>query len=165
MEIDSIKLRLFNSKFFKKHREKLIDIATRNGSLDAFDKAHADIRETMADDLDKKAEELSLRKLAELLSIVDERAIITFDSRARAIFIGGERADDGRLHNLKAEAEFFQESDLWKILYETPKRLAEKAMFTDDGKLENQLLKGRAILYTLETQKKILDTFLGLSTG
>lgn len=135
------------------------------GSKDAFTKAHADIRETMADDLDQKAEDLAKIKLNGLLSIVDDRAIITLDTRARAIFIGGERADDSRLHNLKAEAEFFQESDLWKIIYETPKRLAEKAMFTDDGKLDNQLLKGRAILYTLETQKKIVDTFLALSTG
>lgn len=136
----------------------------RRGSLDAFVKAHADIRETMADDLDKKAEALAQIKLMELLSIVDDRQIVAIDTRTKALMVGGERLDESRAHNLKAEAEFFLESDLWKLIYETPKELAQRAMFVDDGTLENQLLKGRAILFTLATQKKIVDTFKNLST-
>ena len=78
------------------------------------------------------------------------------------VYIGGEKVDEGRLLVLKSEAEAFKAMDLYKLMYETPKRLAEKAMFTDDGKLESQLLKGRAILYTLDTQKTILDTFMSV---
>ena len=148
------------NKLFASELKELFE----NASKDAFSKAHADIRETMADDLEKRAEELSQVKLASLLSTVDDRAVITLDTRAKAIFIGGERADDARLHNLKSEADFFLESDLWKILYETPKKLAENALFVDDGKLENQLLKGRAVLYTLATQKRVVDILHALST-
>lgn len=151
--------------FFKEELAVLYNNAMLEGSKDAFHKAHADIRETMVDDLEKRAEELAKQKVADLLSVPDMRSIVTLDTRARAIFIGGERADDGRLHNLKAEAEFFMESDLWKLLYETPKRIAQKAMFEDDGSLESLLLKGRAILFMLETQQRNLSVFKELSTG
>lgn len=131
----------------------------RQGGIDAFPLASKDIWETIEDEVDKRAEELSKEKLAKLLSVVDERMIITFESRLKAVYIGGVKVDDaGRLQNLKSEAEMLLSTDLWKVIYETPKKLAEKAMFVDDGKLENQLIKGRAILYTLDTQKRILDT-------
>ena len=124
-----------------------------------FALAQKDVLETMRDDIDKQAEELAKKKLNDLLSPSDMKAIVSYNPQQGTIFIGGERADDGRLANLKSEAEYIEKTDLWHLLYETPKRLAERAMFNDDGKLENQLLKGRAILYALDTQKTILDTF------
>lgn len=137
----------------------------RWGSMDAFHKAHADILGSMQEELDRRAETLALKKLEQLLTVVDESAIVSIDARTKVIKIGGEQVDAMRLNNLKSESEFFNESDLWKVLYETPKKLAENAMFVDDGKIESQLLKGRAVLYTLATQKKILDIFKSLSTG
>lgn len=131
----------------------------RQGSIDSFGLAQKDILETMHDDLDKRAEAVAKEKLAKLLSIVDERMIISFSERTKSVYIGGEKIDDpGRLQNLKSEADMLLASDIWKLIIETPKKLAEKAMFEDDGKLENLLLKGRAILYTLDTQKRILAT-------
>lgn len=129
----------------------------RQGGIDSFALAQKDILETMRDDLDKKAEELAKEKLNKLLSIVDEKLIISFSERIKAVFVGGEKVDDARLQSLKAEADYFLASDLWKLLNETPKRLAEHAMFTDDGKLENQLLKGRVMLYTLDIQVRTLE--------
>jgi len=69
-----IKNWIFN-KFFKDKFEE----AKREGSIDAFQKAHADIRETMADDLEKKANELAEVKLNNLLSNCDLRNIATVD--------------------------------------------------------------------------------------
>jgi hypothetical protein len=145
-------------------KTKLFAWAYRQGGIDAFPLAQKDILETMRDDLDAQAEELANRKLATLLSIVDEKLIVSA-SKTGTLLIGGERPDDARLANLKEDAEFLMQSDIWKLLYETPKALAEKAMFVDDGKLDTQLLKGRAILYTLATQKKIIGIFSKLSTG
>jgi len=108
------------------------------------------------DELDKMIEDLSKQKLNDLLSPVDLTKIVTLDKQRGIIFIGGTKAEDIRLNNLKAEAEFFLQSDLWKLIYESPKELASRAMFVDDGKLENQLLKGRAMLYLLDTQKTII---------
>ena len=118
--------------------------------------AQKDFQETMQEDIDKQAEELAQNKLSELLSIVKDEDVIAL--KGRTIYLGGEAADSQRISNLKAEADFFMASELWKVLNETPKALAERAMFMDDGTLENQLLKGRAILFTLATQKKVIDT-------
>lgn len=133
--------------------------ATTRGSIDAFEKARKDLEETNVYDTDTKAEALAKQKLIDLLSPIDDRSIVTLDKTNRIVFVGGERADDGRLNNLKAEAEFFEQSDLWKIIVNTPKRLAEKAMFVDDGKVENQLIKGRAMLYLLDSQQNIVSIF------
>ena len=130
-----------------------------------FALAQRDLLEGFADDVEKRAEELAKQKLAQLLSIVDESLIVAIDARTKQVFIGGEKADEGRLGNLRSEAQFLLESDLWKVIYETPKQLAHKAMFVDDGKLDTQLLKGRAILYTLATQEKIVNLFKSLSTA
>lgn len=125
-----------------------------------FALAQRDILETMTDDLDEKAEELAKIKLTNLLSNVDLTKVVTVDRLKGLLYIDGNRPDDVRMANLKAEAEFILNSDIWTLLCETPKELAQKAMFRDDGKIETQLLKGRAILYTLDSQKIILNTFI-----
>ncbi len=130
----------------------------REGNIEAFRLAQKDILETLRDDLDKKSEELAQQKLAKLLSPIDPATIVTFDTRSRIVYIGGEKAEESRLGNLKSEADFLAESDLWKILVETPKKLAEKAMFLEGENLDT-MKKGRSMLYTLATQQKILDTF------
>lgn len=103
----------------------------------------------------EKAEEM----LAKLLSPIDPKLILKMDKEKGVLFIGDERPDQGRLNNLKAEAEFLLQTDLWKILYETPKALAEKTMFVS-GETLDDLKKGRSMLYTLSVQKNIIDTFL-----
>lgn len=142
--------------FFQKELIKVLEEATRQGSLDAFKKAHEDIMSTRVDDIEERAEELSKEKLASLLSPVDLHKIITMDKRNGLIYIGGEKVEDNRLHNLKSEAEFFLESELWQLIQETPKELAQKVMFVA-GKSLADMAKGRSILYTLSAQKNILE--------
>ncbi len=129
----------------------------RQGGIDSFHLAHDDIMLTMRDDLDKKAEELSKEKLAKLLSVVDPRQIVTFSERMKAVFIGGVQATPEELVSLKAEAEMVTQLRLWQLLYETPKELAMRSMFMAGESLDD-MKKGRAILYTLDTQKRIIDT-------
>lgn len=131
--------------------------AERQGGIKAFPLAQKDILETMRDDLDKQAVEIAKQKLGDLLSPVDLQKIVTLDKTNKICYIGAERADEGRLANLKAEAEFLTKSDLWGLLHETPKELAQRAMFVEGG-LEN-LQKGRSILYTLSTQQNIIEVF------
>lgn len=130
--------------------------AYRQGGIDSFALAQKDILTTMEDDIELRVQNKANKRFLELLTIIDDREIITTDKRG-GIYIGGEAADALKVANLKAEAEFVSQSELWKVLHETPKQLAYKAMFQDDGKVETQLLKGRAILYTLDTQKKVLE--------
>ncbi len=139
---------------------KFVREAMREAEIKAFPKAHKDILDTMQDDLDKQAEELSKKKLNDLLSPVDLRMIVTMDKQRGIIFIGGEKVEDGRLANLKSEAEFLIKTDLWQLLYETPKELASRAMFVT-GETIADMQKGKSILYTLSTQNNIVQTFKG----
>lgn len=134
----------------------------RQGGVDSFYLAHKDIWATMKDDVERMADERAREKLVKLLTVVDEQAVVTFNERQGAIYIGGERADAARLQSLKAEAEYLLASDIWSIIKESPKQLAHRAMFLAGESLDD-LRKGRAILYTLETQQKILDTFKSYS--
>lgn len=130
----------------------------RQGGIDSFALAQKDVLETMRDDLDKQAEELAKKKLNDLLSVVDVNKIVTVDKARGIVFIGGIKAEAGRLANLKSEAEFLLESDLWHLIHETPKELASRAMFVN-GETLADLQKGKSMLYTLSTQKNIIETF------
>ncbi len=135
----------------------LLNRIYRQGGIDSFHLAHKDIWETMKDDVEKMADDRLHAKIIEFMTIVDDRMIVTFSERMKAIFIGGERIDEGRAKALKAEAEFFLNSEIWQILHNSPKELAQRAMFVA-GESVNDLVKGRAMLHTLATQKKILET-------
>lgn len=95
-------------------------------------------------------------RLVSMLSVVDMSKIVTFRKETGQLLIGGVLASQAEVANLKAEADFFTESLLWKLIYETPKRLAEIAMFTDGENLAT-MQKGRSMLYTLSSQKNIVD--------
>ena len=137
---------------------KFVREALREAEIKAFPKAHKDVLDTMQDDLNVQADELAKKKLNDLLSPVDLRMIVTMDKNKGIIFIGGEQVDDGRLSNLKSEAEMLLQTDLWKLLYETPKELASRAMFVS-GETLADMQKGKSILYTLSTQNNIVQTF------
>ena len=126
----------------------------------AFQDARKDLEETNIYDTETKADELSKKKLNDLLSNVDLNKIVTLDKARGIVFIGGVKAEDGRLSNLKAEAEFFLQSDLWQLIFETSKELAQRSMFVS-GETLADLQKGKSILYTLSTQKNIVETFKG----
>ncbi len=103
----------------------------------------------------------STKDLAKLLSVVDPKLVVRLDEKSGAVYIGGERADAARLSSLKAEAEFFAQSDLWKIINQTVRELAQQAMFVN-GKTLEDMQKGRSMLYLLDTQTKIVTTFQNL---
>ncbi len=124
-----------------------------------FKAAQKDLEETQQYDMNSKAEELAIIKLNALLAPVDLHKIVTLDKIHGIVYIGGVRADQGRLANLQAEAKYLLESDLWALLYHTPNELAHRAMFVNSESLDD-LKKGKSILYTTSTQKNILETLL-----
>lgn len=106
-----------------------------------------------------RSETRAVEILNDLLSNVDLTKIVSLDKVRGIVYIGGKQTEKGRLMNLKAEAEFIMQSDLWKLLQETPRELAQRAMFVDSESLDD-LKKGKSILYTLSTQQKIVDTLM-----
>ena len=144
---------IFKIPFIKK---ALLE-AERQGGIKAFPMAQKDVLETMRDDIEEQAQERAEVLLQELLSPVDLRKVVSLDKRAGAVFLGENRADEALLHNLQSEADFLLKSEIWQLLYETPKELAQRAMFSEGDNMDAQMKKGRAILYTLSTQKNIVD--------
>lgn len=136
--------------------------AYRQGGIDSFPLASKDIWETMKDEVEKRGKDHAKVLLNDLLSPINWDAVVTVDSKRGIILVGGEQLDDSKLNNLKSEAEFFMASDLWKILGETPKALAERSMFIE-GDSVDFLKKGRSMLYTLSSQQKVIDTFRNVS--
>ena len=125
----------------------------------AFNDAREDLEETRLDDVEKRAIELAEKKLLGMLSVVDPNFIVTVDPTNGFVFIGGKKADAIQLNNLRSEAELLTAGTLWKLLYETPNKLAQDSMFVK-GETLADMQKGKSMLYTLSTQKKIIDTFL-----
>ncbi len=128
--------------------------------ITAFKAAQKDVLETMADDLEKKAKELMETRLAQMMSPVDWNHVVTLNERQGAIYIGGQRADHAQLQNLKAEAEILATSNLWGLLHETPNALAQNAMFKT-GDDTDSFKKGRAMIFHLDSQKKIVEILRG----
>lgn len=95
-------------------------------------------------------------RLSSLLTNVDFNKVVSVDKAKGFVYIGAEKADPARLNNLKSEAEFLVNTDLWGILHDTPKELAQREMFIH-GVGEESLKKGRAVLFTLSQQKNIID--------
>lgn len=98
------------------------------------------------------------KELAKLLSPIDWSKVVSVDKITKQVLIGGKAVDAGRLSNLKSEAELFLQSDLWHIMFETPKALAQEEMFVKGESLDS-LQKGRSMLYTLDAMKNILMAF------
>ncbi len=132
--------------------------AIREAEIQAFPKALEDLKETNVYDVDTKAEALAQKKLNDLLSPVDLNKIVTLDKNRGIVYVGGLKVDEGRLSNLKAEAEFLTQTDLWGLLYETPKELAQRSMFVNGDSLVD-MQKGKSILYALSAQNNIVQTF------
>lgn len=146
----------------KKYFVKELENAKFEGSKDAFAKALEDLEETNVYNTDEKAKELMEKRLNAMLSLVDVDKIVSINKAKGLLYIGGKQADDVQLSNLRAEAEFFVQSELWKLIKETPKELAQKAMFVS-GETIADLNKGRAMLYTLSTQQNIVDILRSLN--
>lgn len=135
--------------------QKILEEATRQGSIDAFVKAHADLKETLVENIEDRADELSQKKLQELLSVIDESQVVALDSKKGLIYLGGVLADEGKLVNLKAEAEFLVNSEIWKIINHTIRELAQRSMFVQGESLDD-LKKGRSMLFLLDSQNNIV---------
>lgn len=145
--MEAIKNWLFSRRFIRREMYSRV-----------FKQAQDDILETFQGDVDKEAETKAKVIINDLLAPVDLNHIVTLDKRNGLVYIGGKKATDLQLQNLKAESEFLLKSELWRILCETPKELAEREMFVSGINVES-MQKGRSILYMLSTQRNILKIF------
>ncbi len=121
-----------------------------------FKNAMEEVKEEYKEDIEARAKEIATKQVNDLLSPVDLQKILSYDEKKNFYYVGGELINEGLLSNLKAEAEFLLATNLWGLIQETPRELAQRQMFVAGETLE-QLRSGRSILYTLATQKKIVE--------
>lgn len=162
--MDKIKKWIFDRDFVKAYLEVSYNLFEENRKRqiyqDAFKHAREDLKETNIEDIDTKAKELSDKRLKEMLSLVDYNYVVSIDKKHGFLYLGKEKADVITLNNLKAEAEFLSNSLIWKLLCETPKELAQESMFKSSESLDD-LKKGKAMLYHLDSQNNIINTLKG----
>lgn len=105
----------------------------------------------------ERIDELANKKLVALLTIVDPQSIVSIKKTGQ-VDIGGVPATPEVLANLRAEAEFFMESELWKLIHDKVAQEAQRIMFVSGESLE-EMKTGRSMLYLLDMQKTYINIF------
>lgn len=90
-----------------------------------------------------------------LMPIVEADDVLAFTKRGE-LFLDGKQLTAGELNNLKREAEFLSQSQLWKIINKYFLRLAHKKVYTDSKDISD-LLFAKTVVYTLDVQSSIVD--------
>lgn len=98
------------------------------------------------------------KRLADMLGFADPKDVVSFDKQRGFVFVGKDRVPADRLANLKQEAEFVLNSELWRLLEGTIRHMAYEIMFTK-SKTFDDMLSGKMLLYHLDTQKKLMEAF------
>lgn len=129
----------------------------------AFNDARKDLEETNVYDVEKKSEEKANKMLSDMFSPVDMNHVFSLErvGNGAKIKIGGRYLEENEIMNLKSEAEMLIQTNLYKVICETPKDFAQKAMFIS-GETLVDMQKGRSILYMLSVQKHIINTLMSL---
>jgi len=89
-----------------------------------------------------------------LLCAVRLEDILTMDKQGN-IYLGGEKLDVTVARNLKEEAIFLGESQLWKLLTNTLRDQAQKVMFEQSTSYDD-MRNGKMMLYNINVQEKII---------
>ena len=71
------------------------------------------------------------------------------------VYLGGHKVEAPELGNLKAEAQFFNETRLKQIIFGSLREQAQEMMFKK-SKTTDDIMFGKAMLLCLETQENIV---------
>lgn len=82
--------------------------------------------------------------------------VLTSDKQGH-LFLNGEIIDGTKQKELIHEASLFKNTKIWDILSNTLKHNAQLTMF-NNAKDTQDLMNGKAILYTISTQENIIKT-------
>lgn len=140
--------------FFNEEVEEMYARSVIEGSKDAFEKAREDLEEMMVETDKDKIEARVEERLAEMLFGNSPKDIMTTNTQGH-LFINGERADEVKVSNLKAEAEFFMTSELWKIIHDSINTSTQKDLFVSSQSIAD-IQRGKTILYTLSVQNNMI---------
>jgi len=110
----------------------------------------------------KKIKRKILNKLLSyLFNTVSEDDIIVYNRKRGLILVGGKELSNKNINNLKTEIKILKELEWWKIMENEMKYVANKVMY-EKAKTVDDMIFGKAILYTIDIMNKKMDDFLNL---
>lgn len=75
------------------------------------------------------------------------------------VYVNGEALTPTQLQNLQGEVELIRKTNLYKILFGTPKDVAMKIMF-EKAQSFDDMRAGKMLLYALDLQQKVMETIM-----
>lgn len=121
----------------------------------------------MRDWLRKKLIKYAYRHLFNIINEEDILRVMDIPFRTKdgivyrkAMFYRGKELSPERVEALRRSAEMFTDSDIWKILRNEVRYIANRKMFEESGSTID-LIYGKAILRTIEVMEKKLSTVTG----
>jgi hypothetical protein len=90
-----------------------------------------------------------------MMPIVEEERLLYID-KYNKVYVKGKQVFGTELNNLQTEAKYFDECDLWKLIVNYMNADVSRKVF-EKSQTPIDLVIGKAILYTLDVQKKIID--------
>lgn len=79
------------------------------------------------------------------------------DGTPLLVYLNKEQVSDSQIGKWVGELRFIKECEVWKLVNTTLQEEARKRMF-ENSKNYDDILFGKAMLYTLDVQEKILNT-------
>lgn len=93
--------------------------------------------------------------LADLLTSFSPYNIFTSDKTGRSLFLETKKIPPERIGELKGDVMFLKKSQIWKILTDTIKYMAQETMFTKSKTYED-MITGKMMLYNISLMERIL---------
>lgn len=99
--------------------------------------------------------------LSKLFNAVNESDVLDYNHKKKTMVIGGRPVTVKHLEGLKSDARTILELELWKQLTKDMKYIANKKMYISSTSA-NDMIFGKAVLYTLEVMDKKMRNILKL---
>lgn len=84
--------------------------------------------------------------------------VITWNPQSKIIYLGKNLLTEKEIQALKEEARYIKATRLWQIMTDTLGNTARETMF-EKAKDFDDMKTGKAILYAIDVQEKILNIF------
>lgn len=96
--------------------------------------------------------------LKHLLNAILIEDVVTISPKVKKVFVNGRELEQGELESIVEEAKFIEKTRLWTLMQGTLNAQAKDKLF-NHAVSPDDLFMGKAMLYNLDIQNKIIEIF------
>lgn len=96
-----------------------------------------------------------------LYNAITEDDVLKYDRKEGLLVVGDKVLSYKHLNNLQSDIKVMRQLDWWKFLKSDIKNVANKKMY-ENSKSVDDMVFGKAVLYTLDVMDRKMDNFLKL---